>query len=67
MSKIGDNVRRPDPTPEEIAERCREIQAGWSEFTRLQRQGIPIGQITRFSSGLVQEKYELPKSGRVRE
>ena len=32
--------RRPaeDPTPREIAERCAEIQAGWSEETRRKRQ-----------------------------
>jgi hypothetical protein len=26
-----------DPSPEEIAERCAEIQAGWSEAERLRR------------------------------
>lgn len=27
----------PDPTPEEIEARCKEIQAGWDEETRLAR------------------------------
>ncbi len=28
-----------DPTPEEIRQRCLEIQAEWPEWTRLQRMG----------------------------
>ena len=29
--------RKPDPTPDEIAEGCRQIQEGWSEQIREQR------------------------------
>lgn len=29
-----------DPSPKEIARLCREIQATWSEWDRLNRQGI---------------------------
>jgi hypothetical protein len=30
-----------DPTPEEIAERCAEIRAGWSEAERRRRLVTP--------------------------
>lgn len=26
--------KQPDPTPEEIAERCAEIRAGWSDLRK---------------------------------
>lgn len=29
-----------DPTPDEIAERCREIQARWTHAVRLRRLGV---------------------------
>lgn len=31
-------VRAKDPTPEEIAARCAEIRAGWSDYVRERRQ-----------------------------
>ena len=31
--------RTRDPTPEEICLRCQEVQAGWSEDTKLRRSG----------------------------
>ncbi len=33
----GKSDRAPDPTPEEIAARCREIQMRWSEEERIGR------------------------------
>jgi hypothetical protein len=33
----GKSDRVPDPTPEEIAARCREIQMRWSEEERIGR------------------------------
>lgn len=33
--------RTPDPTPDEIRQRCLEIQAGWDEETRSRRKTIP--------------------------
>lgn len=33
-------TRRPDPTPEEIAERAAEIRAGWSEFQLRRSLGV---------------------------
>lgn len=33
---------RPDPTPEEIRERCLEIQASWSALERAKRAGMPV-------------------------
>lgn len=39
QSKNVNQYRTPnDPTPEEIAIRCQEIQGGWDEQTRLMRQ-----------------------------
>lgn len=35
--KNGENHPSPLPTPEEIRERCAEIQAEWSEKTRQDR------------------------------
>jgi hypothetical protein len=34
------NAAKPDPTPEEIAAICLEIQAGWSDEARLKRLRI---------------------------
>lgn len=31
--------RKPDPTPEEIAAECLQIQAEWSEAERMKRLG----------------------------
>lgn len=30
----------PDPTPEEITERCAEIQAGWSDYEEQERRAV---------------------------
>ena len=38
MQRPGDGRRRSDPSPDEIAAACREIQAGWSESERASRQ-----------------------------
>jgi len=41
-ARMGCNTgRRPDdPSPEEIAERCREIQARWTDEERNDRAGV---------------------------
>ena len=36
-SKMVLHNRTPDPTPEEIRERCLEIQQNWSKSTRYSR------------------------------
>ena len=38
---VGHNQRVPDPSLAEIAERCREIQAAWTDGERLRRAGVP--------------------------
>jgi len=44
-STIKEYGRQADPTPEEIKERCLEIQAGWSDADRERRAiGIPKRQ-----------------------
>jgi hypothetical protein len=37
MESTMSRQRQADPSPEEIAERCAEIQAGWSEIERQRR------------------------------
>lgn len=32
--------RSPDPTPEEIRERCAEIRQGWSRYEEMRRSGF---------------------------
>ena len=40
-----DSQRRPnDPSPEQIRERCLEIQRGWTETERRQREQGAIGR-----------------------
>lgn len=41
-ARLGGNTgRRPaDPTPDEIASACREIQAGWTDEERNARAGV---------------------------
>ncbi len=64
-----------DPTPDEIRERCLEIQAGWSEDERLRRgrckvcRGQPseVGTagpaIREFASGVVDGAYGIEALG----
>jgi hypothetical protein len=37
----------PDPTPEQIAERCAEIQRGWSAEMRLRRLRADLRPMVR--------------------
>ena len=37
MGHWGGKIERHEPNPEQIAEACREIQAGWGEQERLNR------------------------------
>lgn len=43
------NERAPDPTPEQIKERCLEIQAGWSEerFTSARMARVDYSRLRR--------------------
>lgn len=43
------NERAPDPTPEEIKQRCLEIQAGWDEsrFTSGRMARIDYSRLRR--------------------
>lgn len=35
---MGWKNKKPDPTPDEIRERCAEVRAGWSESMREKRR-----------------------------
>jgi hypothetical protein len=38
--EMKNHERRPDPTPSEIAEACREIQNGWTQQRRNEAFGV---------------------------
>jgi hypothetical protein len=40
--------RQIDPSPREIRQRCRDIQATWSTSDRLNRAGVLLGNPIRF-------------------
>lgn len=42
--KYTHNPDQPDPTPEEITERCAEVQAGWTKAERARRAPWAIEQ-----------------------
>jgi hypothetical protein len=46
----GDNRRRPDPTPEEIAAMCAEIRATWSDDEARVRMGFSEIRRTRLNN-----------------
>lgn len=48
----------PDPTPDEIAQICAEIQSEWSEEDRLRRRGMRISEGEPLA-------YEIPQGVRV--
>lgn len=44
MDKPAGTPRHQDPSLEEIAARCREIQAGWSAATLRRRLAFPLAK-----------------------
>jgi hypothetical protein len=58
----GQNEPGNDPTPEQIRERCAEVQSGWSEQREQARRGIP-GPIARYDFPSVSDRW-LPRSMR---
>lgn len=51
-----------DPTPEQIAERCREIQRGWSDRERMTRLRVDLRPTYQRCDGVTEcidaEDYE---------
>ncbi len=50
MVRYNDDELAPgkkDPTPEEIRERCEEVQKTWNDRTRLLRSGMPREEVDR--------------------
>jgi hypothetical protein len=68
MSEIVIALPRPvasqhqDPSPEEIRERCLEIQAEWTPAIRRQRQ-IGFGYVGEFD---LADEPRAPRMGRIR-
>lgn len=57
-------VRQPDPTPREIAQACREIQATWSEEVREDRKVTKSQPVTMRRIELTDEAWnELDNQG----
>jgi hypothetical protein len=61
---------REDPTPSEIAEKCREIQAGWTDDERIRRRqsagdespGFPSRRLSRGAKDNVEAVSAFPLS-----
>lgn len=37
---MKNHERRPDPTPGEILDRCKEIRSGWSDAREMEARGV---------------------------
>lgn len=51
-------LRKPDPTPEQIAAACAEIRAGWSAETYLARMRVDLRPRAWVPPGCVPEPEE---------
>jgi hypothetical protein len=49
-----------EPSPEEIRERCREIQQDWDVRDELLRRGLDPEMIVTDRDGFTQQHYSLP-------
>lgn len=57
---MGKYEKVPDPTPQEIAERCLEIQAEWTEAERYKRGCPSIRESMPDQHSRSSEAYEVP-------
>jgi hypothetical protein len=53
---------RPDPTPQEIKERCAQLQSTWDEHERQKRSGCLVRPVEFPEVKVVVEPYDYSRA-----